>query len=196
MAKYAEAECATCYAIRPKSEMREVKVERIVGKSHGGSNSTRSGRRNYSSFGSSGSVRFGSGNSSSTRNTSSSRTRTRVDRVWVCRGCRAPRSDGWFGKLVSRLAIAAVLGWLAISYFNHHPKSNAARSQDSKRETSIGSKGDQEARQPEPAVDSEDVGQSAVEPTVVFAPPKEVVQPIPNASDEAESTCGDNCAQP
>lgn len=198
MAKYAEAECATCYEIRPKSEMREVKVERVVGKSHGGSNSSRSGRRNHNSFGSSGSVRFGSGTSSSTRNTSSSRTRTRVDRVWVCRGCRAPRSDGWFGKLVSQIAIATVLGLLAISFFSRQPKSQVVRSQDTAAETSLGSEENHEARQSvtEAGVDSEDDSQSAAEPAVVFAPPKEVVQPIPVASDEAQSGCADNCAQP
>lgn len=93
MMRYAEAECATCAVIRPKNEMREVKIRRTVGKSYGSSGSLSSGNGNWSSLSSKGTYRSGNRNSSRTSSRSSSKTYQRIDRVWVCADCKPPRSD-------------------------------------------------------------------------------------------------------
>lgn len=93
MTEYAEGECATCGAIRPKNEMKVVSVRRVTGKSYGSGSSRITRNSNSSSFGGDSSARFRSGTSSSNRNSSTTRTHMSKDRVWICRGCRAPSSD-------------------------------------------------------------------------------------------------------
>lgn len=93
MTEYAEGECATCGAIRPKNEMKVVSVRRVTGKSYGSGSSRTTRNSNSSSFGGGSSARFRSGTSSSSRNSSTTRTHMSKDRVWICRGCRAPKSD-------------------------------------------------------------------------------------------------------
>ncbi len=202
MAKFAEEECATCHAIRPKNEMREVKVERVIGRSYGGSNTARSGRRQYNSFSSSGRIRFGSGTSSSSGHSSRSNTRTRVERVWVCLGCRAPRSDGWFGSLVSKIAIAGALGWWAISSFTHQKGTEARTSQteasDAGEQTGAAVVEPVETEASTTVTNAQSDSKAAQlaapsEPVVIFAPPHEVVQRIPNASEVDEVACSGNC---
>lgn len=83
MVEYANAECATCHAIRPKNEMRQVRVKRLSGVSHG------SGRTSRSSTSWVGSDRSRSSNSSS----NSTRRSYKMHDLWVCPGCRAPKSD-------------------------------------------------------------------------------------------------------
>jgi hypothetical protein len=90
MARIAEATCATCSHIRPRNEMREVSVNRKVGTRFGISHSRRS-----------------------TRESASVQFRRQV--VWVCKGCRAPRSDGlipWKTLIVLALGAAAFM-WFA-----------------------------------------------------------------------------------
>lgn len=93
MTEYAQCECATCGAIRYKNEMRLVSVRRIVGKSYGSGSSRRSGSSNSTSYGGNQPSRYRSGSSQSTRISSSSRTHMSRDRVWICKGCKAPKSD-------------------------------------------------------------------------------------------------------
>lgn len=93
MTEYAEGECATCGAIRPKNEMKVVSVRRVTGKSYGSGASRTTRNSNSSSFGGDRSARFRSGSSNSNRNHSNTRTHMAKDRVWVCKGCRAPKSD-------------------------------------------------------------------------------------------------------
>lgn len=93
MTEYAEGECATCGAIRPKNEMKVVSVRRVTGKSYGSGSSRTTRNSNSSSFGGDRSARFRSGSSSSNRNSSNTRTHMSRDRVWICKGCRAPKSD-------------------------------------------------------------------------------------------------------
>lgn len=93
MTEYAEGECATCGAIRPKNEMKVVSVQRVTGKSYGSGSSHTTGNSNSSSYGGDRSTRFRSGSSNSNRTRSSTRTHMAKDRVWVCKGCRAPKSD-------------------------------------------------------------------------------------------------------
>lgn len=84
MARIAEATCETCHHVRPRTEMRQVAVNRKVGTRFGISHSRRNTRESAS-------VQF------------------RRERVWVCKGCRAPRSDGlipW--KTLAALVMAFV----------------------------------------------------------------------------------------
>jgi len=84
MARIAEGTCATCHTIRPKNEMREVAVSRRVGTRYGFSHSRRGNRESASA-------------------------QYARKFVWVCKGCRAPKSDGlipW--KTLIALAAAAI----------------------------------------------------------------------------------------
>lgn len=89
MARIAEATCATCHHIKPKTEMREVAVNRQTGSRFGLSHSRRNNRQSASV----------------------SYTRRHV---WVCRGCRAPKSDGlipW--RFLFVVGLAAMGMWFA-----------------------------------------------------------------------------------
>ena len=113
MVEYATAECATCHAIRPMNEMREVRVKRLSSVSQGSGRSSRSGNGRSSSFGGGSSARFGSTSSNSQRSHSNSRSHYRVNDVWVCVGCKAPRSDTEWGGIgtIIVLAFVAFLLW-------------------------------------------------------------------------------------
>ena len=90
MARVAEATCATCSHIRPRNEMKEVSVNRKVGTRFGISHSRRNTRESAS-------VQF------------------RRQMVWVCKGCRPPRSDGlipWKTLMLLAL-VAAGFMWFA-----------------------------------------------------------------------------------
>lgn len=93
MVIYAEAECETCHAIKPKNEMREVQVKRLAGEFTGSARNSNQSNRRSNSFSKSG-ARFGSSSTSSSGRKSHSRQYKRVERVWVCDGCPAPKSDG------------------------------------------------------------------------------------------------------
>jgi hypothetical protein len=215
MAKYAEAECATCHSIRPKNEMRQVKVERVIGRSYGGTSSVSSGSRQYYSTKNSGKSSYGSGNSFGSRNSSGSRTRTNVERLWVCIGCRAPRSDGWIGRLVSRITAIIVLGFIAFVYFSPSKRSTSIEAHvnqvapkkdiDSETDSSevgnlprMNSAVDVHSQNPPPII-AEPAGVTEIKspPEIVFAPEKEIVQPTSNAVDgdypPCSSTLTDHC---
>lgn len=91
MDRIAEAECATCYVIRPKTEMRPVRIRRKSGTSFAFWRSSMSDR---------------TGNSY--------RTSYSHDQVWVCKGCKAPRSD-WTPLHYAAAAIALWLAWLFVT---------------------------------------------------------------------------------
>lgn len=93
MVEYATTECATCHAIVPMNEMREVKVRRVTGVSYGSGSARGSTSSNSSSFGGGRPARMRSGGSNTNRSHANKRTHMAVDRVWVCAGCKAPKSD-------------------------------------------------------------------------------------------------------
>jgi hypothetical protein len=93
MTIYAEAECATCFAIQPKNEMRQVVVRRVTGESFGQGSATGSSSNNSMSYGGSRPARMRSGQGQSTRRHSNKRVHMATERLWVCQGCQAPKSD-------------------------------------------------------------------------------------------------------
>lgn len=94
MPRVAEAECATCHYIRPKTEMRQVRVR----------------LRSTSSYRSSwGLTRSSRSRSVGTRDT------YRHERVFVCQGCRAPRSDKGFGFFFTAAITLTILGGIGYS---------------------------------------------------------------------------------
>lgn len=101
MVKYAEAECATCSVKRPKSEMRQVRVKRLVSVSHGSSSS-------------SGTTYSRSKNRNSSKSSRSTRRNYKIQDVWVCKGCRAPKSDkeglGFWGWAAGAAVLLVALG--------------------------------------------------------------------------------------
>lgn len=91
MTRVAETECATCHIIRPKTDMRQVQVRR---------KSTSSVRTHWG-------LTKNSGRSVGTRDS------FRHDRVFVCKGCKAPKSDGGYGFFFPAAIAVTVLGFLA-----------------------------------------------------------------------------------
>lgn len=116
MPRVAEAECATCHHVVPKTGMREVVVSRVVGRSSAFGQLSKAGDRRSSTFDSQEQWRNSSSNSSGMGASSRSSTRTRVERVWVCKGCKAPKSDGWFSSLLVKLLIAALALYIGANY--------------------------------------------------------------------------------
>lgn len=189
MPKVAEAECATCHHILPKSEMREVAVSRVVGRSSSSGQSSNSGNRHSSSFNSRGQWRSGNSNSSGTGTVSRSSTRTRVERVWVCRTCKAPKSDGWFLGLVVKLALVAVVIYFVAGYLlssaKQIPSITWPSSVTGKSITSV----------PRKSVRG---GESLTResPKITFGPRREVAQPTETTSANyppCSSTVTDHC---
>lgn len=184
MVKYAEAECATCSAIRPKHEMRQIKLERISGRSFGDSSSRRHGSRQSWSGGNSGRTRYGNGASDNSRSGATSRTFTKVERVWVCKGCRAPRSDGWFGKVVTRLAIVVIAVWVVIAAIQNNDTHLKKNPQSKFVSTRKGEQANAKSlTNPESSLPEK--------PAVVFAPRQEVVQSIPESKEGDYPPCSE-----
>lgn len=102
MNRIAEAECATCHVIRPKTEMRPVRVRRKSGSSFGFWRSSRSDRLGESY-----------------------RTSYSHNEMWVCRGCKAPRSD-WTPLHFAAAALALWLGYLIVTPFLSHGSATSA----------------------------------------------------------------------
>lgn len=91
MARVAQSECATCHHIRPKTEMREVVVR----------------RKSTSSYRSSWALTGKRSRSVGTRDS------FRHERLFVCKGCRAPRSDRGYGGFFTASIAIAVIGLVA-----------------------------------------------------------------------------------
>jgi hypothetical protein len=187
--RVAEAECATCHHIMPKTEMREVKLSRVIGRSSSNRQSSSTGYRHSSSFTSSGKWRSGNSNSTGSGTSTRGTTRTRIDRVWVCNDCKAPRSDGWFSSLLIKLALVAAILYFGASYFlagsNRAPAQSTAitGSTDADVPTVRDEKPPTHATVKEP-------------PPVVFAPRQEVVQsaaPPPKEYPPCSDTVTDQC---
>ena len=98
MNRIAEAECATCHVIRSKTEMRPVRVRRKSGSSFGFSGSRYTGNSGYQ------------GN----RTGQSYRTSYSHQEMWVCKGCKKPRSD-WTPAHYAALVIAVLIGFALFS---------------------------------------------------------------------------------
>jgi hypothetical protein len=93
MTTYAEAECATCFAIRPKNELRQVVVRRVTGESFGHGSTRGSSSSSSMAYGGSRPARMRSGQGQSTRSHSNKRVHMATERLWVCHGCKPPKSD-------------------------------------------------------------------------------------------------------
>lgn len=143
MPRVAEAECATCHHIRPKTEMRMVTVR----------------RKSTSSYRTSIGLSKNRGHSVGTRDT------YRHDRVFVCADCRAPRSDGGFGFFFPAVIAASVVGYLA------YPAAVGTRAVDAVASSSLSPLTDETtegqidqvvtSQEPEPAYAAESSGQKA-----------------------------------
>jgi hypothetical protein len=187
--RVAEAECATCHHIMPKSKMREVKVSRVIGRSSSSGHSSRTGYRHSSGFNSSGQWRSGSSNSTGSGTSTRGTTRTRVDRVWVCNGCKAPRSDGWFSSLLIKLALVAAVLYFGANYYLGGGNRAPAKPTEAAESVVPNISTISEDRPPEPAPVKE-------LPPVVFAPRQEVVQPVappPKEYPPCSDTVTDEC---
>ncbi len=117
MVEYATTECATCHAIRPKNEMREVVVRRVTGTSYGSGTAQSNTQSRSSSSGGQRSPRSRAGSSSGSRSHSNSRTHMSSQRIWVCKGCKAPRSDLSPPARNMLLVGFGALGFVIWSYF-------------------------------------------------------------------------------
>ena len=111
MNRIAEAECETCHLIRPKNEMRPVRVRRKSGSSFGFSGSRYTGNSGYQ------------GN----RTGQSYRTSYSHQEVWVCEGCKKPRSD-WTPAHYAALGVAALIVFVLFSGGNSTKDSVQERS--------------------------------------------------------------------
>ena len=189
MPKVAEAECATCHHVVPKTGMREVAVSRVVGRSSAFGQSSKAGNRRSSTFSSQRQWRNSSSSSSGTGALSRRSTRTRVERVWVCKGCKPPKSDGWFLKLIIKLSITAFALYIAANYLLKHAGRLSTQSERSAA-TPDQVRAADERKQP---------GKQALAetpPGIVFAPQREVVQTIdtvPSHYPPCSSTVQDHC---
>lgn len=194
MPKIAEAECATCHHILPKTEMREVRVSRVIGGSFSSSSSSRTGYRHSSGFNSRGQWRNGNSNSSGRGTTTRGTTRTRVEYMWVCNGCKAPRSDGWLSSLLLKLAVAGAILYFGAVYLTGRGSKSSA---DTETATITSTpKQSTEERSTQIEDQSSPTEQIEEKPSVLFAPPREVVQPAPPPPKEyppCSDTVQDQC---
>ena len=112
MEMYATAECATCHAIMPKSEMREVAVKRLSSTSRWSSSGSSAGQSRRSSFSSDGDARFGNSSSGRSGRRTTTHHNMRIERLWVCDGCPAPASDLDPGtRMTIIVGIILLLAW-------------------------------------------------------------------------------------
>ena len=109
MTTYAEAECATCFAMRPKNEMQQVVIRRVTGESYGHGSASGSSSSNSMSYGGSRPARMQSGQGRSTRRHSNKRVHMATERLWVCEGCKPPKSD-WSPAMKQGLLLALGVG--------------------------------------------------------------------------------------
>ncbi len=187
MVEYAQAECATCHAIRPKNEMREVAVERVTSRRTGQSSNQRHGTRHSSSFGSNQSFRIGNSNSNSSGSRSSSGKTTRIERVFVCDECKAPKSDGWFGALLVKLGIVAVVIYLGFVALTGHSTDSSRTVGDAAGQPQTAPQAQRTSRL-EDSIPAE-TPVAPRKPKVVFAAPKEVVQGTTTSADNNYPPC-------
>lgn len=132
MTTYAEAECATCFAIRSKNEMRQVVVRRVTGESFGRGSASGSSSSDSMSYGGSRPTRRRAGQSQSTRRHSNSRVHMMTERLWVCQGCQPPKSD-WSPAmrrgLLWGVGAGGVLAYMLIGGFSQSDKTSIAAMQ-------------------------------------------------------------------
>lgn len=132
MTTYAEAECATCFAMRPKNEMRQVVVRRVTGESFGHGSASGSSSSNSRSYGGSRPARMRSGQGQSNRRHSNKRVHMATERLWVCEGCQPPKSD-WSPAmkqgLLSALGAGGVLIYMLMGGFSQSAKTPVAAAQ-------------------------------------------------------------------
>lgn len=149
MARVAEAECATCFHIRPKNEMRQVRVRR---------KSTSSVRTHWG-------LTRNSGRSVGTRDS------FRHEMVFVCNGCKPPKSDGGFGFFFPAAIAVTVIGFLGAPILFGGAKTIGLAASTKAVASAVDHVTDSA-----PASDSD---------TAVDAPTPEEAAPAPAASEEA-----------
>jgi hypothetical protein len=111
-----------------------------------------------------------------------------VDRLWVCNGCKTPRSDGWFSTLLVKLALVAAVLYFGANYLLAGGSRAPAKSTATESAASDGSTF-KDDKPPKPTVAKEP-------PPVVFAPRQEVVQPVappPKTYPACSDTVTDQC---
>jgi hypothetical protein len=190
----AAEECATCHMLMPKTMMRQVQVKRKAG--YSSTTTTIEERREDFNY---------------YRPVGKSHKQTshvRVDRLWVCRGCKAPKSDGWFQR---RLVILGVIVFVIYSlatgvssdasYLADDGGGQAYLNEGVKTDDPLQGPSEKSTPTDESAIDtsgSDDettvglAGASPKEPPVAptFEPSKEIVQPH-KASPESYPPCSE-----
>ncbi len=186
MVKYAEAECATCSAIRPKSDMRQVRVKRLASISHGSSSSSGT---SYSK----------SKNRNSSKSSRSTRRNYKIQDVWVCKGCRAPKSDkeglGFWGWAAGAAVLLVALG--SQSGENETPSATGDTAQDvdflSSKETGTTANSETEIMDSSTnSLDQTDDSQIVFESSPIIQPiQSETPEPIESAQESSKSVSPD-----
>ncbi len=183
MVEYATEECATCHAIRPMNEMREVKVKRVTGKSYGSGGSRSSTSSHSSGFGGGRPPRMRSGNSTTSRSHSNTRVHMSINRVWVCDGCKAPKSDLSPGTVTGGLVVVGAAAFLVLGGVNKADRTPKAGFVDNSEYATRQYDSDQARRVEVP---------TTVAPEAVEAPssePTETPEPTPSPdADEIAAT--------
>ena len=106
------------------NEMREVKVKRITGKTYGTGLSRGTTNSQSSSYGGGRPQRNRTGSATSVRNRSSKKVQMSVHRTWVCKGCKAPKSDM---SPTARNALLIFFGLLGLWIYSLFPPSTSSR---------------------------------------------------------------------
>lgn len=200
-------ECVQCGENYPASEMRRVEWEHRVGSTYGRSSGSRTDSGNSYSSGRPGNARFTHSNSSGQSSRSTTRDHTRIDRVWVCSDCKPPRNYGWFQRaLIFWGIVAAVIYFGAQWVMQNVSVSGLKMPTASERTTDQGSATTEPAYAPgrdSRSFESDTRSSQTVEPkpkpSVVFAPSKEVVQPVDDQTSQPVVKCTvtirDHCSE-
>lgn len=214
MVEYPVEACATCGVPRPINEMRQVEIERLVGRDYGRSSGQRRGNSHSFSSGRNGAYRDRNSNSSATSSRSSVRDHTRMERVWVCLGCMAPRSYGWFQKALIGWGIGALLLYAAGDWLvkDGWPKVIAAAgSKITSSDRATGSGPERESATSKHFTSSEAAStapstpevaeppRERAKPKVIFAKPNAVVQTLPQGNSlpylKCSATITEHCSE-
>lgn len=192
-------ECNECGESYPASQGRWIEWEHLTGRTHARSSGTRTGSGHSSSFSRGGGYRFGNSNSRTQSTRSSTRDHTRVDRIFVCNDCKAPKNYGHLRNTLIAWAIVAFIvyaaGQWAWEKFNAWDSLHGG----SFATTASSKPAAQDSNAATPAIPEPARGPILVKPKVVFAAPKEVVQDIAPERDKlivkCSTTVTDHCSE-
>lgn len=189
-------ECVQCGENYPASEMRRVEWEHRVGSTYGRSSGSRTGSGNSYSFSNRGNVRYGHSNSQRRSSRTTKRDQTRVDRVWVCNDCKPPRNYGWFQRVLTFWAIVAAVIYFGFQWMSQKVSLTSAPATTERSDTPRSPTGYSDPPEPTAAERRSDIesplaAKPKPQPSVIFAAPKEVVQPLDDQSDQPVVKCSD-----